>query len=152
MIEINGVKDIKKLCRQKGYDAWCDSHDQFKEQITLPEDVREDMKKWIDALESGEYDQAQEQLFDSNAGYCCLGVACKVAGVDSPDMEDCGTPSELSVGYDKRSTFLDTIIRMDEEWYTGYMENELTHFNDTVGLDFEEIAAILRWKYNIPHE
>lgn len=34
---------------------------------------------WIDALESGEYQQAQTVLHDGT-GYCCLGVLCRVAG------------------------------------------------------------------------
>ena len=35
--------------------------------------------KWVAALESGEYSQARGTLKD-NASYCCLGVACVVAG------------------------------------------------------------------------
>lgn len=35
-------------------------------------------QKWINALKSGEYEQCDGSLEDSN-GYCCLGVACKVA-------------------------------------------------------------------------
>lgn len=36
---------------------------------------------WIKALRSGEYTQTKDFLFDGK-GYCCLGVACKVVGVD----------------------------------------------------------------------
>lgn len=36
---------------------------------------------WVNALRSGEYKQTRETLYDG-AGYCCLGVLCKVAGLE----------------------------------------------------------------------
>lgn len=36
--------------------------------------------KWIEALRSGDYEQARGTLYDGE-GYCCLGVLCKVAGL-----------------------------------------------------------------------
>ena len=39
--------------------------------------------KWVEALRSGEYEQAREMLHDvANGGYCCLGVLCKVMGAE----------------------------------------------------------------------
>ena len=35
--------------------------------------------KWVEALRSGKFEQATEQL-KSDGGYCCLGVLCIVAG------------------------------------------------------------------------
>lgn len=35
------------------------------------------MKKWLDALKSGKFQQAQKALYNGH-GYCCLGVADKV--------------------------------------------------------------------------
>lgn len=37
--------------------------------------------KWIAALRSGEFKQTRGYLKD-DAGYCCLGVLCKVQGAD----------------------------------------------------------------------
>ena len=37
-------------------------------------------KKWLEALESGEYKKTKNALCDGN-GFCCLGVACEVMGV-----------------------------------------------------------------------
>lgn len=34
-------------------------------------------EKWLQALESGDYDQCRGMLYDGT-GYCCLGVANKV--------------------------------------------------------------------------
>lgn len=40
---------------------------------------------WVAALRSGEYRQTKHQLQDSG-GFCCLGVLCKVAGIEiTPD-------------------------------------------------------------------
>lgn len=46
----------------------------------------ENMAKWAEALESGEYEQGRNHLAiigeDTESGktfYCCLGVACEVA-------------------------------------------------------------------------
>ncbi len=33
-------------------------------------------KKWVAALRSGKYDQAQGALHTVNGGFCCLGVLC----------------------------------------------------------------------------
>lgn len=37
-------------------------------------------EKWLKALESGDYSQCKDKLHDGG-GYCCLGVACVVAGI-----------------------------------------------------------------------
>lgn len=39
--------------------------------------MNENAKKWVEALESGEYDQTFGTL-ENECGYCCLGVACKI--------------------------------------------------------------------------
>lgn len=41
----------------------------------------ENMRKWIDALRSGNYKQGLHQLKSTDGAYCCLGVACKVSGL-----------------------------------------------------------------------
>lgn len=37
--------------------------------------------KWVKALRSGEYTQIGHTLQNSQ-GYCCLGVLCKIGGID----------------------------------------------------------------------
>lgn len=37
---------------------------------------------WVKALRSGEYRQAQGLLMDKTGALCCLGVLCKVAGLE----------------------------------------------------------------------
>lgn len=43
-----------------------------------PTPNRENIRKWVDALRSGNYTQTNGALHDTG-GYCCLGVACDVA-------------------------------------------------------------------------
>lgn len=37
------------------------------------------IRKWVEALESGDYRQGYNMLRDPRGAYCCLGVACEVA-------------------------------------------------------------------------
>lgn len=39
---------------------------------------KENIKKWVDALRSGRFNQAKEALA-TKEGFCCLGVACELA-------------------------------------------------------------------------
>jgi hypothetical protein len=44
--------------------------------------------KWVEALRSGEFKQAQGTLHDAkHDSYCCLGVLCKVAGAEWGECE-----------------------------------------------------------------
>lgn len=49
-----------------------------------PEEIRAHRKAWIEALRSGNYEQghaALHTLIGGKHAYCCLGVACEIAGV-----------------------------------------------------------------------
>lgn len=56
------------------------------------------LEQWIEALESGQYQKTKFALKktqgNSTPSYCCLGVACELAGVDLlpewQDEDDCG--------------------------------------------------------------
>lgn len=43
--------------------------------------------KWIAALRSGKYKQAEEVLRDSNGGFCCLGVLCDLHSKENQSAE-----------------------------------------------------------------
>lgn len=60
----------------------------------LPTDFKE---KWVAALRSGNYKQGTGRLVSvfGAAGimsYCCLGVACKIAGFSDDNMIGCSYP------------------------------------------------------------
>lgn len=53
-----------------------------KEKYRLPKEFG---NKWLEALRSGKYEQTSEVLMainedNNNKSYCCLGVACEIAG------------------------------------------------------------------------
>lgn len=148
MTKINGIEDIEELAKKHNR-RWVDSHGTFKEVVDLPPEIRSDMKKWIEALESGQYKQTRGRLYTKDTGYCCLGVALCVHGVDNDILDDVEVPGSLDPLYAKSNKFLKGLIVGKSEWYKPFMENELTYMNDDMKLSFEEIAAILRWKYDI---
>lgn len=50
--------------------------------------MNQDIKKrWVDALRSGEYEQAKNYLSTPD-GYCCLGVLCEIAVEDGVVFKD----------------------------------------------------------------
>lgn len=50
--------------------------------------LTENQQKWVDALRSDKYKQGRFSL-QSPTGFCCLGVACKVAEENGVHVEYC---------------------------------------------------------------
>ena len=117
--------------------------------------AREIKRKWIAALESGEYKQAQSTLYDpATKGFCCLGVLQhvlldgKVQVVDVvtdslPDDHSC--EQDLIIAGEPTQEFWDMFPQL--KWVQN-MEPNLITFNDVNQWNFKEIAAYLRanWK------
>lgn len=128
----------------------------FKEQKELPDKVRDQVKQWIIALESDEYRQSRELLYDVDEdGYCCLGVAL-VGNIPKEELRKMGVPSDLykSKAWEISSGMVKDMVTLSKEndetgWYTKNLENTLTSFNDEYHLTFDEIAMILRYKFKI---
>ena len=63
-------------------------YDRLKDKYSLPWRFK---KSWIEALRSGYYTQGTGLLrqtdSDADPSYCCLGVACSVAGVQESEIE-----------------------------------------------------------------
>ena len=60
--------------------------DAFREKVG-----EDNIKKWCDALRSGDYEQTKGELYNENKdSYCCLGVAAKV--LDESIKLDYGLP------------------------------------------------------------
>jgi hypothetical protein len=109
-------------------------------------------KEWIAALRSDEYTQTTEALEDSS-GYCCLGVACKVAEkhdiliyIDDEDETLAGddlfaqkdVKNWLGLNSDNGRSQSPLYIDKDGlEYYT------LISLNDCANLDFKQIADII---------
>lgn len=101
-------------------------------------------EKWLTALRSGEYKQAQETLYDPNTkGYCCLGVACrleyplhylKASNGDFAGILQKGTTTDL-MKYDLKK--IPKVLKTSSN--SSNLVGELTGMNDD-GCTFEEIA------------
>lgn len=90
-------------------------------------------RKWITALRSGKYEQTQCTLKSKNHhSYCCLGVACRVAGVPANVLVDKDVPWSLGPISLKRLPpfFREHSDEMDK----------LTILNDGELKSFDEIA------------
>jgi hypothetical protein len=104
-------------------------------------------KKWLGALESGKYKQTKEKLF-SGRGYCCLGVACDLAGikpVKRPHMylfddEWSVAPSSIIEKLKLRGDCGDFDISVRIK---NLNVGSLAEMND-IGKTFKEIAAFIR--------
>jgi hypothetical protein len=76
--------------------------------LTTTQKQRNNLKKWIDALRSGEYKQAVgalAQQIPEGIGFCCLGVACVIRG-EAPE-------SLLNVTNLRHSTIAEFGLYMD---------------------------------------
>ncbi len=134
----------------------------------------ENMRRWIEALESGEYEQTNGVLFDGT-GYCCLGVLAKIQGYefvpvgtkehvgwgvpcpDVPRLPHTGLPPVAAVdwlGIDRSEVggVLDNVlIRVETDYDGGSDRIHATEANDN-GESFASIAAQLREMYGIERE
>jgi hypothetical protein len=93
-------------------------------------------RKWVNALRSGKYTQGTSQLYSRNGqSYCCLGVACAVAGLDKDEF------SGLSFIPDKIGfNDVPTLLRGGDE---GTTPNKLAIFNDDKKRSFKWIASYI---------
>ena len=100
--------------------------------------------KWVAALRSGEFKQGHDRLVTHHNNeelYCCLGVACKVAGIQ---MENEGE-SFLYMPRDGVSYYGLT------DCHGAYIDkngtvNSLANNNDVNNFSFERIATIIESK------
>lgn len=87
-------------------------------------------QKWIDALRSGKFRQAQYTLKDEDGGYCCIGVLCKIQRASFAKLKkDRGT---LQIA--------GTLPRALTGGLEAYELSALSRLNDCSGKSFAEIA------------
>lgn len=98
-------------------------------------------RRWVEALESGKYEQGMGQLRNSNNRYCCLGVACDVNDPTLWDGVDMGWYK--GEGDEELSDNL-----LNKLGLTSDDQCNLIDMNDNQRKTFPEIAAYLREFYN----
>lgn len=121
--------------------------------VDVANSARKEVRKWALALESGEYDQGIQLLkkkVNDHYAYCCLGVLCQLAGV-MPDR----TVSEATMPYNLRQEgqepedLKNIFYEMSEhDYFDVHFSTLLAHLNDS-GIDFKQIAELIRYKYKI---
>ena len=107
---------------------------------------KRNVKKWVEALESGEYGQCYGKLA-SGGKYCCLGVADVVVPPKGRDY----TARRVNFGLRHRGGCVD----LDDQDGTDYdVQPSLVYLNDTLRLDFKQIATFIRkmWKHQYGEE
>lgn len=100
-------------------------------------------KKWIAALDSGEYKQGAGQL-NYNDRYCCLGVGCKVLIPNKVLYIDHGQIAGGWPGSQPAAPIWLKGINIDFDNKTGM---SLSYLNDEKGYTFPEIATLLELVY-----
>jgi len=98
-------------------------------------------QKWTAALRSGEYKQGHSSLYHYfNNSYCCIGVACVVAGIDLSTVGSAGYPYKSMNQID----LLPEVLVMHETEQSASEHNsliwELIKLNDQKKASFAEIA------------
>lgn len=114
-------------------------------------DNNQHVQDWVVALRSGDYPQTVGCMKD-DIGYCCLGVACALAGVEFvPAASGIRTLDEQNPHGVYRFQHTDSGPGQNErlpEWLaemlgvSGYDQDELVQFNDA-SYSFGEIADII---------
>lgn len=103
--------------------------------------------EWIAALRSGNYIQGERQLhippneFDNTHEYCCLGVLCEVAVKHGMVRFDANYPDAYTYEF-KNPNPEDT--GSDMEYLVEYINSDLGHFREFVGLTPEEELTLIR--------
>lgn len=110
---------------------------------------KENMKKWIEALRSGEYVQIQGQLRDSTHAnaMCCLGVACDISDVGH--WEDDAYVDTSAVEYAELPPAVQYWLGVDSPAVEVSVDNFATaiQLNDIYQWDFLAIADALEKTY-----
>lgn len=127
---------------------------------------KENIRKWVTALRSGNYQQVKRHL-SLNGGYCCLGVACELAIIDGVRVKRTEVASmkldgeeDTYVNYDGGMSYMPNSVR---KWLgIDYGDPALTEridengfkvlvsasdLNDRDGKTFAEIADAIEQKY-----
>ena len=114
-------------------------------------ELTKNQKLWIEALRSGKYEQAVGVLESTSGGFCCLGVACKVAEEHGVKViyDELGTIDGNHLDYQRAVQEWLGLINVDgfpsidgSPFNLAARYAALTAMNDN-GVSFEEIADII---------
>jgi len=127
---------------------------------------KENIRKWVTALRSGEYQQVKRHL-SLNGSYCCLGVACELAIANGVGVKRTAVASiradgddDTYVNYDGGMSYMPNSVRkwlgidcgdpvltekIDESGFKSPVT--ASDMNDREDKTFAEIADAIEQKY-----
>jgi hypothetical protein len=117
---------------------------------------KENLRKWIAALRSGEFKQGTGRLYSADVvtlekRYCCLGVACEVAERDGVIQPESGDMDHLETPW--RS---DAILSPTFQAWLGvnsgnpaFVGHSAATWNDHFGKTFPVIATLIELEYRL---
>lgn len=105
---------------------------------------------WLEALESGEYEQTTGTLFSNSTAhpdgaYCCLGVGASICGAPLASLRKRGSLLGLSNAMNTLLLY-DEYGTLKEDYYFERVVSvrSLAEMNDEYRMSFKEIAAYIR--------
>lgn len=106
---------------------------------------KKNIKKWVEALESGKYLQGMAQLrtprtesYSGKTEYCCLGVAASVGGFTIKDEKLLPPRVQKWLGIEEKNPKLEK---------SNGRSSYASDLNDVYRLTFPEIAQCIRRTY-----
>jgi len=101
--------------------------------------TKELREKWAIALRSGKYIQGVGKLESVNGFNCCLGVLCRISGLEAHEAADdaCAMDFEYE-GESSRGQLPESFA--DKIKLPALVETRLISMNDNEGKSFDEIA------------
>lgn len=115
----------------------------MKNKIVYPKLPKVFKRKWVAALRSGKFKQGFDKLYDAQSEtYCCLGVACIIAGAEKDTIKNkhfiSGKLSTIPVPNELKKT-----------WVKNPLVDKLSEMNDSgMVYNFEKkygFKAIANW-------
>lgn len=101
-------------------------------------------KRWVEALRSGEYQQAKDYLV-SLEGYCCLGVLCEIAVQDGVVYREGDEYISTSEGFDVNNVDLPVAVQrwagVEDAYDGGFtsLRSNVPYKNTDRNADFTEL-------------
>lgn len=103
---------------------------------------KENIRKWVDALRSGGYQQGNDRLNVDDSKFCCLGVACEVAMRDGLEIEK--GYIERSVTYDLDRLYLP---RKVADWLGVQHVNPVVATDELGNITAVQANDIRKWNF-----
>ena len=100
-------------------------------------------ERWLNALESGDYEQCQEFLHLKGKGHCCLGVACELFMGPPTFNNDDSVVGRWDGTSGVAPWTVQVALGLFDDEGSSTDGSSLTGLNDS-GKTFGEIAAIIR--------